>query len=47
MLIYVKFFYLGYVWSRKVSGKEKKMVRKIIFSYLVLLWKIWKKVKYN
>ena len=29
------------------SRERKKMLRKIIFLYLVLLWKIQNKVKYN
>ena len=33
--------------SQKVQRKEKKMIRKMIFSYLVVLWKISKKIKYN
>ena len=33
--------------THKVSGKRKKMLRKIIFSSLVLLWKTEKKIKYN
>ena len=32
--------------SWKILGKQKNC-KKIIFSCLVLLWKIWKKVKYN
>ena len=34
--------------SHKTLRKEKKMLKKVIFSNLVLPWKIWKKkVKYN
>ena len=32
---------------KKVLKKEKKMIRKIILSCLVVLWKISKKIKYN
>ena len=35
-----------YVNIGKLLKKKKKLLKKIIFSYLVLLWKIWKKVNH-
>ena len=37
----------GYVWFPKSTKERKKMLRKMIFSCLVVLWKISKKIKYN
>ena len=33
--------------SKKLLRNEKKILRKMIFSYLVSIWKIRKKIKYN
>ena len=34
-------------WVPENTWKRKKMLRKMILSYLVLTWKIGKKIKYN
>ena len=46
---YVKFYsFYGYVWFLESIEKIKeKMSRKFIFSYLVVLWKISKKIKHS
>ena len=36
---------LGYVWFLKSSKKEKKKLKKILFSYLIVQWK--KNYNYN
>ena len=33
--------------SKKILNKEKNIVKKYVFSYLILLWKILKEFKYN
>ena len=33
--------------SQKSTKEGKKILKKIIFSYLILLWNIWKKSKIN
>ena len=33
--------------SHKVLKKEKKILKEMVFSYLILLWKISMKLKYN
>ena len=38
---------LDHVWFLENTNERNKMLRKMIFSCLVLPWKIWKKINYN
>ena len=46
-----KIFYLEVFveksFFKAMFGSKNIILRKILFSYLISLWKMWKKIKYN
>ena len=39
--------HLGYIWFLENTKKGKKILKKIIFLCMIVLWRISKKIRYN